>query len=140
MVKFIHLFSKEEENNKCHLKVRILKGFLSFYKTIKESISSHVLDGFYSKNTQRDTGHPKGTLRALQWHSGTQGTLAFEHLRYSGARSAPRRSQTQSTWALSYSIGTHALRHLGIWALETHYLADSARFYCISWRCQFFFK
>ena len=100
MVKFIHLVSNEEKNNKCHVKECILKSFKKLYKTFNESISCNVPRFFYLKSTRREIGHSKGTHSALGHSSirrvlgnlGTQGTWALGH------SSALRHSSTQGTW------------------------------------------
>ena len=79
VVKFIHLVSNEEKNNKCYVKECILKSFKKLCKTFNESISCNVPRFFYLKSTRREIGHSKGTHSALG-HSSTQGTWEFIHL------------------------------------------------------------
>ena len=47
------IFCAVEGENKCYVKLCILKSFQKLYKTTNESISCNVPDFFYSKSTQR---------------------------------------------------------------------------------------
>ena len=100
VVKIIHRISKEGKNNKCSMKVCILKSFQKLYKTINQSISCNVPDFFLLEE------HSKANW-VLKRHS--KGTWALGH--------------SKSTWALGQSrnLVSRALKwHLSTWALEWH--------------------
>ena len=116
LVKFIHILSEERESNKYYVNICILKNLQKLYKTISESISCNISKNFsYSKSTQREIRHSKGTPRALGhlgtlralMHLGTQSTWTLDH---SGT----------CTWALVGHLGIQALRHLRHFIQQTH--------------------
>ena len=108
---------------------------------MKESISSHDADLFYSRDTQRALGYCMGTLRALQERLVIRRVLqgdskstcilnALRHLRIWDIR-APE-GHSKNTWALEHSkdLDTWALRHIGTRPLVGHLETASNVFKC----------
>ena len=116
---------------------------------MKESISSHDADLFYSRDTQRALGHCMGTLRALQERLVIRRVLqgdskstcilnALRHLRIWDIR-APE-GHSKNTWALEHSkdLDTWALRHIGTRPLAGHLETASNVFKCGVFLVRFF--
>ena len=99
----MHLISIEGENNKCYIKVCVLKVFKNSIKLL----ASPFLVMFRTVFTRRTL---KGKL-ALQKH--LKGTWALGNLRHSGTRRLKGHLGTQALKAHGH-LGTQALKgHLG---------------------------
>ena len=81
VLEFMYLISKEEEKNKCYVKVCIFESFKNFTKLLA-SLVLIIFRIFF-------------TRRALKGHSGTQGNWPPGHSKHSGTRRTLRLLSTQ---------------------------------------------
>ena len=98
-------------------------------KLLKSPFLAILQTFFYSKCTQKEIGHSKGTQTSLEGHS--KDTWELGHSRHLGSPPLEGHTSTHGTWALGHSdtwAPGHSKCTWALEALDALCLADSNEF------------